>query len=127
MSAPASTTAQASNTNPPTASTNTGSELPLPSSSTLLQAAKIALEQDREIKLDYFHESASGKAFLGIDPETNEKILVKSKDEFTSLISKLYKTGDEIIVLTENSIYIASAKILKRKVNLASLHAAYDS
>lgn len=98
----------------------------LPSHTTLLQASKIAIEQDRAIMLDYFRQTANGTAFLGEDPETKDKILVKSKEEFTSMIKKLYKAGDDFIILTENSLYIVSGKIQKRKVNLASLQEAYQ-
>jgi hypothetical protein len=123
MSAPASTT-QTTTTN--TSATSAVTEL-LPSAQTLLQAAKIAIEQDRAVMLDYYRQTAGGTAFLGEDPDTKERILVKSKDEFTSLIKKLYKVGDDFIILTENSLYIASGKIQKRKVNLASLQEAYDA
>lgn len=99
----------------------------LPSSATLLQAAKLAITEDRAIMLDYFRQTANGTAFLGEDPETKERILVKSKDEFTSLVKKLFKSGDEFIILTENSLYIVSGKIQKRKVNLASLQEAYEA
>ena len=98
----------------------------LPSAQTMLQAAKLAIEQDRAIMLDYFRDTAMGKAFLGEDGDTKERILVKSKDEFTSLIKKLYKVGEEFIILTENSLYVVSGKVQKRKVNLASLQQAYD-
>jgi hypothetical protein len=97
----------------------------IPSSQTLLQAAKLAITEDRAIMLDYYQPTLQGKAFLGEDK--NERILVKSKDEFTSLIKKLYKVGEDFIILTENSLYIVSGKIQKRKVNLESLQAAYDS
>lgn len=117
MSAPASNTTQ---TTTPASSSTQSSEL-LPSSTTLLQASKMAIEQDRAIMLDYFRQTSNNTAFLGEDPETKERILVKSKDEFTSLIKKLYKTGDDIIILTENSLYVVSGKIQKRKVNLVSL------
>jgi hypothetical protein len=125
MSTPAQNTSstQASATQPPS---TTATEI-LPGSATLLQAAKIAITEDRAIMLDYFRQTASGTAFLGEDPETKERILVKSKEEFTSLIKKLYKVGDDFIILTENSLYIVSGKIQKRKVNLASLQEAYDS
>ena len=99
----------------------------LPGATTLLQAAKIACEQDKAIMLDYFRQTAQGTAFLGEDPDTKERILVKSKEEFTSLIKKLYKVGDDVIILTENSLYIFSGNIQKRKVNLASLQEAYDA
>ena len=98
----------------------------LPSVQTLLQASKLAIEQDRAIMLDYFRQTANGTAFLGEDPETRERILVKSKEEFTSIVHKLYKVDNDFIILTENSLYVVSGKIQKRKVNLASLQEAYD-
>jgi hypothetical protein len=125
MSTPASTAT------PSTAANATGgaSTTPAiePSPQTLVQAAKIAIEQDRAIMLDYYRQTAGGVAFLGEDPETKERVLVKSKDEFTSLIKKLYKVGDDFIILTENSLYVVSGKIQKRKVNVASLQEAYDN
>jgi hypothetical protein len=121
-----STPAQNASTAQPTASATSATEI-LPGAATLLQAAKISIEQDRAIMLDYFRQTATGTAFLGEDPETKERILVKSKEEFTSLIKKLYKVADDFIILTENSLYIVSGKIQKRKVNLASLQEAYDA
>ena len=97
-----------------------------PTPQTLVQAAKLAMEQDRAIMLDYYVDTAQGKAFLGEDGATKERVLVKSKEEFTSLIKKLYKVGEDFIVLTENSLYVVSGKIQKRTVNLASLQEAYD-
>jgi hypothetical protein len=122
MTTPASTT-QVSTT---AASPAQPTEI-LPSSATLLQAAKLAITEDRAIMLDYFRQTTNGTAFLGEDPETKERILVKSKDEFTSLVKKLFRSGDEFIILTENSLYIVSGKIQKRKVNLASLQEAYEN
>ena len=97
-----------------------------PSPQTMWQAAKLAIKQDRAIMLDYYQQSTTGTAYLGEDQETKERILIKSKEEFTSLIANLYKAGDDFIVLTENSLYIVSGKIQKRFVNLASLHAEND-
>ena len=96
-------------------------EVPLPNPTCLVQASRLAIQQDKPIQLDYYHASATSKAFLGEDPETKEKVLVKSKEEFTSLVQKLYKVGDDYIILTENSLYVVSGKIQKRKVNLAAL------
>jgi hypothetical protein len=108
------------------ASSTPASTVSIPCSQTLLQAAKLSIEQDRAIMLDYYCDTQCAKAFLGEDTTTNERILVKSKDEFTSLIKKLYKVADDFIILTENSLYIVSGKIQKRKVNLASLQEAYE-
>ena len=107
-----------------TSSATTAEILPAPAP--LLQAAKLAIEQDRAIMLDYYRQTANATAFLGEDPETKERILVKSKDEFTSLIKKLYKVGEDFIILTEYSLYVVSGKIQKRKVNLASLQETSD-
>ena len=126
MSAPASTNATQSATPAQTAGASAAAAIE-PSSQTLVQAAKIALEKDCPIMLDYYRQTAGGTAFLGEDPDSKERVLVKSKDEFTSLIKKLYKVGDDFIILTENSLYIVSGKIQKRKVNVASLQEAYDS
>lgn len=125
MATPASNTTATASTAPAATVTNT-TEL-LPGAATLLQASKLSIEQDRAIMLDYFRQTANGTAFLGEDPDTKERVLVKSKEEFTSLIKKLYKVNDDFIILTENSLYIVSGKIQKRRVNLASLQEALDS
>lgn len=138
MATPAPTAAQKSSTpatasTASTASTTTTSAQAnaatdsLPGNNTLRECAKLAIEQDRAIMLDYYRETANGTAFLGEDSETKERILVKSKDEFTSLVKKIYKVGDDLIVATENSLYIVSNKILKRKVSVPQLHEAYDA
>jgi hypothetical protein len=93
----------------------------LPNPSTLIQAAKLAMAQDKPIQLDYYADTVTGKAFMGEDTETKEKMLVKSAEEFTSLIQKVYKVADDYIILTENSIYLASGKIQKRRIQANSL------
>ena len=93
----------------------------LPNTSVLLQAAKLAMAQDKPIQLDYYADTVSGKAFMGEDSESKEKMLVKSGDEFTSLIQKVYKVGEDYIVMTENSIYIVSGKVQKRRIQGAAL------
>lgn len=122
MSAPATNQTASTAASPAAAAT-----IFYPSTQTMMQAAKFAIEQDRAIMLDYYNPSHTGGAFLGIDPNTNERILIKNKQEFTSLVSKLLKTGDDLLVPTENSLYIISNKIQKRNVDLAALHEAYDA
>lgn len=80
--------------------------------------------------LDYYADSVLKKAFIGIDKETDDKILVKSRDEFTSLIKKINKSGssesDDYLVQTENSIYIVSSKIDKKHIAATKLLAESD-
>jgi hypothetical protein len=67
--------------------------------------------------MDYWVEShTAGKVIIGVR-SNEEKILLRSEDEYTSPISKLYKVGEEFILITENSIYLVSAKIQSRKIN----------
>ena len=92
----------------------------IPSLSTLVNAAKLAIQKDMPIELNYFIDSAEGTAFLGEDAQTNKKVLVKNTEEYTSNIQKIYKAGDDFIVITENSIYIVSGKLHKRRIQISS-------
>lgn len=97
-------------------------ETPLPSATALLQAAKLAIAMDRSIQLDYYADSVSQKAIIGEDEgEAQDKLLIKSRHEYTSLIKKIYKADTDYIVLTENSIYIVSTQIKKKKIKHSSL------
>lgn len=94
---------------------------PVPSPAVLVQAAKLAIAQDKPIQLDYYVDTVAGKAFMGEDEASKEKMLVKSNEEFTSLIQKVYKVAEDYIVMTENSIYVVSGKIQKRRIQANSL------
>ena len=98
----------------------------VPSATTLLNAAKLAIQRDMPIQLDYFVDSADGKAFLGEDAQTNEKMLVKNSEEYTSHIQKIYKAGDDFIIMTENSIYLVSGKVQKRKIQASTLKSGME-
>jgi len=101
----------------PAAATSTlASELDIPSDKTLLHAARIAIEQDKPIMLDYYLDTKEGRAFLGEDATTKEKMLVRSEEEYTSLIQKIFKVKDDFIVITENSLYIVSGSIKKKSI-----------
>lgn len=114
MSAPSSTA-------PASATPAAPQQEVLPHATTLLHASRLAIQQDKPIQLDYYVESATAKAFIGEDPETKEKMLVKSNEEFTSLIGKIYKVQEDFLVLTENSIYIVSGKVQKRRINATQM------
>lgn len=94
----------------------------LPNEKVLIHAAKIAMEQDKPILLDYYKETkANGSAFLGEDKDTKEKILVKSPEEYTSPVVKMFKAKDDYIIVTENSVYVVSGSIKKKEISSASL------
>jgi len=93
----------------------------IPSPAVLTLAAKVAVQQDKPILLDYYLETATGKACLGEDNDTKEKVLVKNVEEYTSLIQKILKAAEDYLIVTENSIYVVSGKIQKKKIAMASL------
>lgn len=101
------------------AATNT--ELPLPDATTLLTAAKFAQQQDKPIMMDYYADTITKHAFIGVDKETDEKILVKNRQEFTSLIKKVGKAGKDFLVMTENSIYIVSGTVDKKSIGVSKM------
>lgn len=88
----------------------------LPDDSTLQHAARFALVEDKPIMLDYWTASLDKKAVVGVR-DTKEKLLVKSSDEYTSPISKIYKNASEFIVFTENSIYIVANEIPTKRIS----------
>jgi len=95
---------------------STESNYKLPSDITLKHAAKLAIVEDKPILLDYWTSSLDKKALIGVK-ENSEKLLVKSEEEYTSTISKFYKSASEYIIITENSIYIVSNEIPTRKIS----------
>jgi hypothetical protein len=89
----------------------------LPGDSTLQNAAKLSIVEDKDLKLDYWTDSLDKKALIGVREGTGEKLLVKSAEEYTSPIAKFYKSGQEYIIITENSIYIVASDIPTRKIS----------
>jgi hypothetical protein len=88
----------------------------LPADVTMKHAAKLSIVDDKPIMMDYWTASLDKKALIGAK-ENSEKLLVKSEDEYTSIIQKFYKSGTEYIVITENSIYIVANDIPTRKIS----------
>lgn len=123
MSTPATNNITTSGTTAPAAQTGGAAAQTeiLPQATTLLHAAKLAIKHDKPIQMDYYVDTAIGKAFLGEDTERKERVLVKSKDEFTSTIAHTYKVGDDFLIMTENSIYIVNGKIQKKRISMAAL------
>ncbi len=87
----------------------------LPSDLIMNHACKIAIVEDKPIILDYWADSLDKKALIGVR-ENKEKLLVKSEDEYTSPIAKLYNCETEYIVVTENSIYLVASDIPNRSI-----------
>lgn len=96
--------------------TETADNYRLPCEVTLRNAAKLSIVEDKPIMLDYWTASLDKTALIGAK-ESNEKLLVKSEDEYTSTIVKFYKTKTEYIIVTENSIYIVDSGIPSRKIS----------
>ncbi len=65
---------------------------------------------------DYWAGSLDKQVLIGMR-ESGEKLLVKSEDEYTSPISKIYKVDTEYIIITENSIYMVSADIETKRIS----------
>jgi|TARA_B100000674_G_C37393956_1_gene713172 hypothetical protein len=99
-----------------TSDNDVASQYRLPSNNTLQHAAKIAVVDDKPIMFDYWTDSLDKKALIGVR-ENQEKLLVKSEEEYTSPVSKIYKIEEEYIIVTENSIYLVSSSIPTKKIS----------
>ena len=97
-------------------SAETAKEFRLPDHKTLLHAAKLSIVEDKPIMLDYWNESLEKSVLIGVK-ETQEKLLVKSEEEYTSPIVKIYKSSSEYIIATENSIYLVDTSIPTKRIS----------
>ncbi len=97
--------------------TSTGtSQYTSPGNQCLQHCLKIAIVDDKPIMLDYWTDSLDNKVLIGVRAN-GEKLLVKSEDEYTSPIEKIYKIDNEYIIVTENSLYIVSASISTKRIS----------
>ena len=88
----------------------------LPDNKTLQHACKLAIVEDKPVMMDYWTNSLEKNVLIGVK-ESQEKLLVKSEDEYTSPISKIYKVGTEYLIMTENSIYIVDVEIPTKRIS----------
>jgi hypothetical protein len=87
-----------------------------PSNQCLQHVVKLAVVDDKPIMLDYWTDSHEKKVLIGVR-ENGEKLLVKSEDEYTSPIEKIYKVESEYIIVTENSLYLVSSSIATKRIS----------
>jgi len=88
----------------------------LPNTNTMMHAVKLSIVEDKPILLDYWTSSIEKTALIGVK-EDGEKLLVKSEEEYTSPVSKIFKVQDEYIVMTENSIYLVDVNIPSKRIS----------
>lgn len=87
-----------------------------PLDATMRYACELSVAEDKPIMMDYWTYSIDKKALVGVR-ETGEKLLVKSAEEYTSPISKVYRSMSEYIIVTENSLYVVSSDIPTRRIS----------
>jgi hypothetical protein len=88
----------------------------LPGMNTLTHAIKLSIVEDKPVMMDYWVNSLKNEVLIGLN-EKQEKLLVKSDEEYTSTIVKIFKVGEEYIIMTENSIYLVDNKIQLRRIS----------
>lgn len=79
-----------------------------PSTETYERAFKISIRDNKPIHSYFYIPSLKGKVCIKYDGE--DKIIWVDEDEHSSPIVNAYKSGNELIMVTENTIYIISAK-----------------
>jgi len=89
-----------------------------PSHITLQHLYKLSVTEDKPVMFDYWTNSLDKSALIGVKTDTNEKLLVKSEEEYTSPISKIFKVGNEYIIVTENSIYVVDVNIMTKRISV---------
>lgn len=84
----------------------------LPKPKTLDQAFRLSLLQGKQIDSYFYIDSLKGKVCIKSDD--GDMILFKDSEEYSSPILNTYKSEDEYVVVTENTIYIVSNKIQRK-------------
>lgn len=82
-------------------------QITIPCDNTLNQAAKLSIKISKPICF-YFYLDSCRNAVKICTNET-DKIIYKNNEEHTSSISNIYKVNNELLIVTENTIYIISA------------------
>ena len=101
---------------PPAQKSDASFNYRLPSDVTMKHAAKLSIVDDKPIMMDYWNPSQENKVLIGVR-ENGEKLLVKSEDEYTSPIEKIFKVEKEYIIATENSLYLVSSSISTKRIS----------
>jgi hypothetical protein len=89
-------------------SQSTTNSVTIPSNKTLIQAFKLSLQIGKPVETYFYLDSCKDSIYICAN-ET-DKIIYKSIDEHTSPVTNIYKSEGEYLIVTENSIYILSAK-----------------
>ena len=87
----------------------------LPNNDIWNKVVKIAIEDDKPIMMDYWLDSLEKQVIIGVR-ENGEKLLVKSQEEFTSPIQRIFRMSEVYIICTENSIYITRSDIANKRI-----------
>ena len=88
----------------------------IPTPTTLEHCCKLSIVEDKPIMLDYWTASCDKNVIIGVR-DSGEKLLVKSEDEYTSPIAKIYGSGKEYIIVTENSIYVVTSDVDTKRIS----------
>ena len=84
-----------------------------PSQKTLNETFKLSVENEKNISYYFFQDSQENQVCLAT--HNNDKLIYKNKEEHSSPIIKTFKCETEYIVITENTIYVISAKTQIKK------------
>jgi hypothetical protein len=88
-----------------------------PDAETFAQVSRMSIVEDKPIMLDYWENSLEGTVVIGVK-DNGEKLLVKDEEQYTSPIIQYFRTTrNDIVVMTENSIYIVDGKISGKKIS----------
>ena len=63
--------------------TNSENNFELPSINIWKNLSRISIVEDKPIMLDYWIDSLTNNVTIGVKTDTNEKMLVKSSEEYT--------------------------------------------
>jgi hypothetical protein len=82
-----------------------------PEDSTIIYAMKLSIKEDKPIMMTYWLDSIQNKVVIYTDKKTNDKVIYKNNEEYTSPIVQKYNNKGDLICATENSLYLVANTI----------------
>ncbi len=89
------------------------SNLSLPSAKTLNGAFRLSIVHGKPVCSYFYLDSLKGKVCIRHDGD--EKIIYKDAEEYTSPLENLFKSDNEYIAITHNTIYVISSRTEVKK------------
>tara|TARA_Y100000389_G_C17368694_1_gene467786 strand:+ start:867 stop:1142 length:276 start_codon:yes stop_codon:yes gene_type:complete len=81
----------------------------------LKTVAEMSIRLEKPICLDYYLSSCEKTCQIARDGPDGDKLLYKNQEEYTSPLKSMFKVGGDMVLETQNSLYVVSQSMIGGK------------